>query len=441
MIDDRQDLSYEQFVALLRSALHYLYDPVHLRRSPLVDLLGLAGEFDRAAALQRTLVAAVRDLKPPDDEWPQSRAWRIYDTLSLHYVRQLGREAVANQLGISERQMRREQRLAIEALAQHLWRSPQLGAAANTPSSTPAQTGAALSGAAGSSHAEVRTDVGVGSGGAGGLAREPAPTGEQAPSRVTPPELRIPLAEALENVRSLASPLAQQMGVALDIYLASALVALPVSPMALRTILLTVLTIAIPRAPHGAIAMSAARRAEDIAIAVTCRDPEDRQGLLTDHDLARLATAQEQAAFYGARLEVTDPSQEGLSVTLLLPAPEQSIVLVVDDNADWLELVQRYAAGSRYQVVTSQAPETACATAGKVQPSLIILDVMMHNVDGWQVLSELRHDPTTAHIPVVVCTVLPLEAMALALGANAFLQKPVSQQQFLQMVERQDILS
>ena len=77
---------------------------------------------------------------------------------------------------------------------------------------------------------------------------------------------------------------------------------------------------------------------------------------------------------------------------------------------------------------------------GKLQPSLIILDVMMHNVDGWQVLSELRHDPATSHIPVVVCTVLPLEEMALALGANAFLQKPVSQQQFLHVLDRQGIL-
>ena len=78
--------------------------------------------------------------------------------------------------------------------------------------------------------------------------------------------------------------------------------------------------------------------------------------------------------------------------------------------------------------------------AGKVQPSLIFLDVMMHNVDGWQVLSELHHDPATSHIPVVVCTVLPLEEMALALGANAFLQKPVSQQQFLRVLDRQGIL-
>ena len=418
MIDDRQDLSYEQFVGLLRSALHYLYDPVHLRRSPLVGLLGLAGEFDRAAALQRTLVAAVRDLKPPDDESPQSRAWRIYDTLSLHYVRQLGREAVANQLGISERQMRREQRLAIEALAQHLWRSPQ------------------LEGAGGKRHA-------VRGAGADSEHEMPAGTnssGEHPDGRAAPPELRIPLAEALENVRSLALPLAQQMAVGLDIYLTAGLVASPVSPMALRTILLTVLTVAIPHAPSGTIAMTAARREDEIAIAVTCSGPHGQPGLLTEKDLARLATAQEQAAFYDARLEIADPQLGGLSVTLLLPAPEQSIVFVVDDNADWLELVQRYAAGSRYQVVTSLAPETACAAAGKLQPSLIILDVMMYNIDGWQVLSELRHEPATSHIPVVVCTVLPLEEMALALGANAFLQKPVSQQQFLHMLDRQGIL-
>jgi CheY-like chemotaxis protein len=272
-----------------------------------------------------------------------------------------------------------------------------------------------------------------------GMPAGASPSGEQPDGKAPPPELRIPLAEAMENVRGLALPLAQQMDVGLEIYLTASLVALPVSPMALRTILLTVLTVAIPLAPSGAIAMTAARCEDEISIAVTCSG-QDRQVLLTDKDLARLATAREQAAFYDARLEIADPSQGGLSVTLFLPAPEQSVVFVVDDNADWLELVQRYAAGSRYQVVTSLAPEAAGAAAGKLQPSLIILDVMMHNIDGWQVLSELRHDPATSHIPVVVCTVLPLEEMALALGANAFLQKPVSQQQFLHMLDRLGIL-
>ena len=247
---------------------------------------------------------------------------------------------------------------------------------------------------------------------------------------------RVPLGEALENVRSLALPMAQQMHVPLAIYITAGLDGLPVSPMPLRTILLTVLTIAIPLAGKGTVVMTAGRRDEEIAIAVTCSDPVATQDLLSDREPARLTTAQEQAAFYDVRLEIADPRQAGLSVTLLLAAPKQAIVLVVDDNADWLELVQRYAAGSRYQVVTTRSPETARDSAGKLQPSLIILDVMMHNVDGWQVLSELRHDPATSHIPVVVCTILPLEEMALALSANAFLQKPVSQQQFLQVLNR-----
>ena len=54
--------TYEEFLGYLRSALHYLYDPVHLRRSPFVILLGLAGEFDKAASLQRLLIETIHAL-------------------------------------------------------------------------------------------------------------------------------------------------------------------------------------------------------------------------------------------------------------------------------------------------------------------------------------------------------------------------------------------
>ena len=86
----------------------------------------------------------------------------------------------------------------------------------------------------------------------------------------------------------------------------------------------------------------------------------------------------------------------GFGITLTLPAPKQLPVLVVDDNADWIELLKRYAAGSRYQIVGTREPASARSLAEKVQPAVILLDVMMHNVDGWQLLSELRHEPATA---------------------------------------------
>jgi CheY-like chemotaxis protein len=67
---------------------------------------------------------------------------------------------------------------------------------------------------------------------------------------------------------------------------------------------------------------------------------------------------------------------------------------------------------------------------------VILLDVMIQAVDGWQVLSELRHEPLTAGIPVIICTILPVADLALALGADAFLQKPVNQGHYLEMLDR-----
>jgi len=46
----------------------------------------------------------------------------------------------------------------------------------------------------------------------------------------------------------------------------------------------------------------------------------------------------------------------------------------------------------------------------------------MPEIDGWQILSELRHEQATSHIPIVICTALPLQGLALSLGVNAFLQ-------------------
>ncbi|MCE7983110.1 MAG: response regulator [Caldilinea sp. CFX5] len=415
-----KELTYEQFLLYLRSALHYLYDPVHLRGSPLIELLGLTREFDTAAALQQRLTVAIRQLKPPATEAPQARAWRIYDTLNFQYVRQLSRDAVALQLGISERQLRREQRVALEVLAQHLW--SQLNRHSRQPGDAPATT-------------------------------EPAPAIDQALSeellwlKKSAAEPALPLGEALRTVQLLAQPLAHQWQVTLLVEAPPAVADLPVAPLALRSILLTLLSVALPQADGEPVRIVAARGERTIELTVTCGRATQSQPPLTtadtpqpvavrpQKDLTGLQTVQTLAAFYDARLTFPPLTGNGFAATLTLAAPEQLPVLVIDDNSDWLALQQRYAAGSRYQVIGVSDPARAHSLAEKLQPALILLDVMMHNVDGWQVLSELRHDPATAQIPIIICTILPVAELALALGASAFLQKPVTQQQFLQTLD------
>jgi len=61
-----------------------------------------------------------------------------------------------------------------------------------------------------------------------------------------------------------------------------------------------------------------------------------------------------------------------------------------------------------------------------------LLDVMLPGVDGWELLGRLREHPQLKGLPVIVSTILPQESLAMALGAAAFLCKPVTQEAFLQ---------
>jgi CheY-like chemotaxis protein len=66
-----------------------------------------------------------------------------------------------------------------------------------------------------------------------------------------------------------------------------------------------------------------------------------------------------------------------------------------------------------------------------------VLDVMMPEQDGWTLLGQLREHPTTRGVPIIVCTILPQEQLALTLGAAEFIRKPVSRKTLLSALDRQ----
>jgi CheY-like chemotaxis protein len=69
-------------------------------------------------------------------------------------------------------------------------------------------------------------------------------------------------------------------------------------------------------------------------------------------------------------------------------------------------------------------------------PDLILLDVMMPTMDGWQVLRSLKQNPTTEHTPIIICSVLKEPELAISLGARAYLKKPVDRLELLATLER-----
>jgi CheY-like chemotaxis protein len=128
-------------------------------------------------------------------------------------------------------------------------------------------------------------------------------------------------------------------------------------------------------------------------------------------------------------------STETFVARLSIPAAEEVPVLFVDDNADALQLFERYLMGTRYRFVGAQDAGQAMAAAAAFKPCAILLDVMMPKQDGWALLHYLREHPDTSNLPVIVATILPQEQLALTLGAAGFLRKPISRMDLLTALE------
>ena len=106
-------------------------------------------------------------------------------------------------------------------------------------------------------------------------------------------------------------------------------------------------------------------------------------------------------------------------------------VLIVDDNAGLVDLLQRYLADQPYRVMTATGGREGLRLAREAAPSVIVLDVMMPEMDGWEILQRLRTYPDTAQTPVIICSAVGEPELAQSLGATAFLQKPVRREDFL----------
>lgn len=103
-------------------------------------------------------------------------------------------------------------------------------------------------------------------------------------------------------------------------------------------------------------------------------------------------------------------------------------ILVVDDIPVNLRLLEAKLLAEYYEVSLASCGQDALATAARWSPDVILLDVMMPEMDGYEVCSLLKANPATAHIPVVMVTALvdPVERVrGLEAGADDFLSKPV----------------
>jgi CheY-like chemotaxis protein len=118
------------------------------------------------------------------------------------------------------------------------------------------------------------------------------------------------------------------------------------------------------------------------------------------------------------------------------PLAEAKTVLAIDDDPKVISLYERYLKPHGFQVVAVNDPKLALARVKEVQPFAITLDVMMPDKDGWTVLHELKHDPITRNIPIVMCSILENQEKGFSMGAAGYLVKPFLQEEMINALNR-----
>jgi CheY-like chemotaxis protein len=399
-------ITCEEFEQELREALAHLYDPDYQPSGTFCTLVGCEPQGG-ALAVQTAIIHAIESLEPPTDTPPTAQTRRVFDLLHDRFVLKLTQEETTEHLHVSLSSVQRGQREAIHVLARAIW---ERGRAQEPMAGKPSW-------------------------------EEPSPAGEpQRPDwrsqmrqelaslQSVDPNRVADVAETLQSVMELEDALVPDRHVRLEVgYVQPGVVAVA-HPSALRQTLITALGRLARHAASGSITIFARLREGNAKI--TLRGPIAGGHGLTEQDLVRDILVPE-----GTTVEA---SVEGDHAFLWINAPSlgQVTVLAVDDNPDMHQFYRRCATGTRYRIVHATGGKEALEKVKASSPDIIILDVMLPDMDGWKLLMQLHEDPATRPIPIIVCSVVREEELALALGAALHLPKPVEPRRFVEALDQ-----
>jgi CheY-like chemotaxis protein len=202
-------------------------------------------------------------------------------------------------------------------------------------------------------------------------------------------------------------------------------------PSALRQVLLGAILELGRHITSGEITLTPARDGGRVCVTIA-------GGPLSSASTIELSQVEELLAVQGGTLvREADADRVLLKVDLpvLSSTGDEIVVLVIDDNLDWFSLYESYCTGTPYELVHISEGGGALEAIQSIQPDVILLDVMLPDVDGWDLLLDLHNTQATRDIPIIVSSVIRGEDLALTLGASRYLRKPVYRQELIDAFE------
>jgi len=122
----------------------------------------------------------------------------------------------------------------------------------------------------------------------------------------------------------------------------------------------------------------------------------------------------------------------------IVMAPEidsaRKTVLLIEDDIEVRLLYEKYLRGSSFQTVPARSAREAEALLGNIEPAAIVLDIVLPDMNAWELLVDLKSRPATRETPIIVITNLQERQKALSLGADAFALKPVERRWLIEQL-------
>jgi CheY-like chemotaxis protein len=280
----------------------------------------------------------------------------------------------------------------------------------------------------------------------------------------------VHLATAIGNALILVRERAGGRGIKLGSTLDERLGTIRADERKVKQILLNLLSNAIKFTPEGGrIEVRATPTHGGVEISVSDTGigiaPEDQEAIFEEFQQVGtadkkvegtglgLALSRRFTELHGGRIWVTSRPGAGSTFAVALPlrhvpaappvrAPAQDegsrpdTIAVIEDDRKSADLLRVYLEDAGFDVAMAADGVEGLELVRRLRPRAVILDVRLPRLDGWDVLAQLKADPATAKLPVVIVSMIDEKGRGFALGAAEYLVKPVQREQVVVALER-----